>query len=265
ALFVLGGITPMLVAIAMIAFLPESPSFLAARPRLHPKLRTILARFDDTLDFGRGFRAPEGTVAGQKTSIFARRLRIDTFYFWAANFFCLLAVFTMFSWAPTMLSQAGLSLTLASAGLAAFNFGGIFGALAGAALMDRWGSRRPLGVMAAGGAAASLLAWLAILTGSSGELIVGTLAVQGVFIVGLQVTLFALGANIYPETARATGIGAALAVGRLGAIASSLVGAKLLSFGAAPLMLFVAASSAITGAALLAVRGHIAGRRQNRA
>jgi len=261
ALFVIGGIAPLVVAAAMVILMPESPGYLAARPGLHHRLHRILSRFDPTLDMRRGFKTPVSTVLASRTSIFDAGVRFDTFALWAANFFCLLAVFIMFSWAPTMLSQAGFGLTLAAAGLASFNFGGIFGALAGAALMDRWGSRRPLTAMATCGAVASLLVWAAIETDASGTIVVAAIALQGIFIVGLQVTLFALAANIYPESSRTTGIGGALAVGRLGAIASSLVGAKFLSLGAAPLMLLVAASAAITAGALLLIRAHIPHRR----
>ena len=48
---------------------------------------------------------------------------------------------------------------------------------------------------------------------------------------GMQNVLYTLAAHLYSTSARATGIGAALSVGRLGAVVSSFTGAWSLDFG----------------------------------
>jgi len=50
-------------------------------------------------------------------------------------------------------------------------------------------------------------------------------------IAGLHNTLYTLAATTYPTTARATGVGTASAVGRLGAVLSSFTGVLSLDFG----------------------------------
>ena len=42
---------------------------------------------------------------------------------------CLTAVYSAFSWLPTMLASEGLSMAVAGSGLTAYNLGGVIGAL----------------------------------------------------------------------------------------------------------------------------------------
>ncbi|WP_298281133.1 TetR family transcriptional regulator, partial [uncultured Bradyrhizobium sp.] len=76
----------------------------------------------------------------------------DTIALWCAFFLNLLAVYSAFSWLPTMLNAAGLDVAVAGSGLTAYNFGGVFGALLCAVAIARFGSRGPLLLCAAGGA-----------------------------------------------------------------------------------------------------------------
>lgn len=256
ALLGIGGIVPLAAAVLMWRVLPESPRFLARTNGRDQDLLKILRNYDPAIDVARGFVAEAVDAQGRPSgSIFAIGVRRDTFVLWVAFFFCLLAVYSMFNWAPTMLTQAGLGLATASSGLAAFNFGGILGALIGAFLMDRLGSRLPMVAMACGGALCSVVASYAVASGSEVAAI-ASLAAQGAFVAGLQVMLFALAANVYPAASRATGVGAALAVGRLGAVISSLAGSAMLSFGSHDFLLFVAASMIVTGVALVAIKRH---------
>ncbi len=74
---------------------------------------------------------------------------------------------------------------------------------------------------------------------------------------GVQTTLFALAAHIYPVGIRATGVGAASGVGRIGAMCSSFVGAAMLgSLGSAGFYLLMIAAMAVTTLALAAIRRH---------
>jgi AAHS family 4-hydroxybenzoate transporter-like MFS transporter len=54
-----------------------------------------------------------------------------------------------------MLTAEGLDIAVAGAGLTAYNLGGVFGALACAILITRYGSRWPLALCCAGGAASA--------------------------------------------------------------------------------------------------------------
>jgi AAHS family 4-hydroxybenzoate transporter-like MFS transporter len=256
SLFIAGGAFTLVAATAMIIWLPESPRFLARDRSRHGRLARLLSQIDRTHDGSSGYSTASAAEVEQSGSIFDAGIRFDTFALWAAFFFCLLAVYAMFNWAPTMLSEAGFGLGVASAGLGGFNFGGVFGALLGATAMDKMGSRKPMVLSALGGAIASAGVAGGVWFHAGASVVVGLLVLQGFFIVGLQVTLFPLAALIYPATSRATGLGGALAVGRLGAIVSSVAGATLLAQGAPAFMLCVAGICVVTAVAILVIRGH---------
>jgi AAHS family 4-hydroxybenzoate transporter-like MFS transporter len=85
------------------------------------------------------------------------------------------------------------------------------------------------------------------------------LTLNGGFTNATQTTMYALATQVYPTRIRATGVGAALAVGRMGAILSSYAGAWSLDAGGPPaFFLVVAAAMSASLIALAAVVRHIA-------
>ena len=69
----------------------------------------------------------------------------------------------------------------------------------------------------------------------------GLVLLTGSGIVGGQTALNALGATMYPTTARSTGVGWALGIGRFGAILAPLLGGALLTAGIAAERVFALA------------------------
>jgi AAHS family 4-hydroxybenzoate transporter-like MFS transporter len=51
------------------------------------------------------------------------------------------------------------------------------------------------------------------------------LTITGALINGVQTTMYALAAHVYPATIRATGVGTAVSFGRIGAVLSGFIGA----------------------------------------
>ncbi len=240
----LGGVLPLAAALLMLAWLPEAPNFRA-------RAKGAIADQDARRPLPRAL-----PLAG----IFAPGMRRDALSLWTAFFFCLLAVYAVFSWMTTLLVQEGFGIAVASSGLAAFNFGGVFGALVGATTMDRFGSRRPMTSAAVGGAIFSGLSAVVIISPCATPfLIIAALAVQGMFVTALQIMLFALAAGIYGDDDRTTGVGAALGVGRLGAVVSALAGSLALGFGSAVFMALIAAAMCLSALALAVLRRHFAG------
>jgi len=80
-------------------------------------------------------------------------------------------------------------------------------------------------------------------------------ALAGIFTVGAQLILFALAPLYYPAATRGTGVGAAVAVGRLGSVAGPLYAGALLAAGGngATVLLGIIPFIAIGGAATLAL------------
>lgn len=259
-LFVAGGVLPLVLAVALLVALPESPRFLARRTRRWPELARLLGRMGREVSTDATFTDMREQKAEQHvgfTALFRDRRARDTTAIWAAFFMCLLAVYSAFSWLPSMLTAEGLSVSVAGYGLSAYNLGGVIGALTCALAIGRYGSRWPLLLCCAGGAAS---AWMMLGVGAAQHtalLIVG-LGLHGLFVNAVQSTMYALCAYVYPTSVRATGTASALAFGRVGAILSAFAGAAVITAGGASgylLMLGIAMAAVLL--ALAVVRRHI--------
>jgi AAHS family 4-hydroxybenzoate transporter-like MFS transporter len=70
--------------------------------------------------------------------------------------------------------------------------------------------------------------------------------------------MYALAAHVYPAAIRATGVGTAVAVGRIGGVASPYAGAWALeSGGPSQMFALIAGTLTVVFAALASVRNHI--------
>jgi len=259
-MFTVGGIPPLVLGVLLFFILPESPHFLARRPRRWDELRRLLGRMSYPLAGDCRF-ADARQLAGEKragfTALFRQGLALDTLAIWCAFCLCLLAIYSAFSWLPTMLSTQGLSLSVAGAGLTAYNLGGVIGALLCALVITRTGSRWPLIICSAGSAVSALLLLSVNISEQTGLLIFG-LGVHGLFVNAVQSTMYALCAYIYPTPMRATGTASAVAFGRLGTIASAFAGAAVITAGGASSYLWMLGiSMMIVTIALMLVRNHI--------
>jgi AAHS family 4-hydroxybenzoate transporter-like MFS transporter len=259
-LFAVGGLMPLVVALIMLASLPESPRFLARHPARWPELVRLLRRCGHDVPVDASFvESGDAMARASLVALFSAAFRRDTVALWGAFGSCLLAVYAGFNWVPAMLTGAGLPVSVASAGIAAFNLGGVVGAIAGALSIARIGSRTTMLAMAlAAVAGAGILAAMRIAPNADPLPIVLMLGVTGGLINAVQITMYALAAHLYPTEMRATGVGSAASVGRLGAIASTYAGAWTLEAGGTPLFFgLIAGAMAVAAAALAIVRRHI--------
>jgi AAHS family 4-hydroxybenzoate transporter-like MFS transporter len=259
-LFIAGGVVPIAAALVLWRLLPESPRFLARHPHRHAELVASLARMGHDLPASATFvdRTDRALRRASIGALFGRELRIDTAGLWLAYFSCLLAVYLAFSWIPSMLTDAGFSSPAASTGITAFNLGGVAGALLGGACIGRWGSRRSMLVMSGLAVASAGIMSLMNLTPAAVISVVGMLAVTGALINGVQTTMYALAAHVYPSAIRATGVGAAVAFGRTGAVSSGYIGAWALEYsGSLSFFAAIALAMALCGIGLAIVRRHV--------
>jgi len=259
ALFFIGGSLPVFLSLLLWLTLPESPRFLVRRPNRWAELSRLLGRMERPTAAGTVF-TDIGEQREEQREGFAAlfepgRVR-DTLSLWVAFFLCLLAVYSAFSWLPTMLTVEGLNVAVAGSGLTAYNLGGVFGALACAVAITRYGSRWPLALCAAGGAATAFFLQ-GVDVSNTGILIVG-LGLHGMFVNAVQSTMYAVCAYAYPTNVRATGTATALAFGRLGAILSAFAGAAVITAGGAMAYLNML-GFAMVGAliALMVLKHHI--------
>src|SRR5258708_24454255 len=82
----------------------------------------------------------------------------------------------------------------------------------------RLGSRLTMLVMAAGAVAGAVMLALMPIGPESAGAVLAMLAWTGGLINAVQTTMYALAAHIYPTAVPATGVGTAVAVGRLGGV-----------------------------------------------
>jgi len=86
------------------------------------------------------------------------------------------------------------------------------------------------------------------------------LAWTGGLINAVQTTMYALAAHVYPTAVRATGVGTAVAFGRIGGVLSPSVGSWALeSGGSSRYFGLIAATMVMAFVALSAIRRHIPG------
>ena len=260
-LFLAGGLAPVVAAVALRWLLPESPRFLARRPERRQELVQSLGRMGHQVPADAAIvdRSDTTVARASVATLFRSDFRRDSLGLWLAYFSCLLAVYLAFSWVPSMLTGAGFSSSVASTGITAFNLGGVAGALAGGVCIARWGSRVSMLSMAALAVASAAAMSLMDLSPASAVLpVITMLTITGALINGVQTTMYALAAHVYPAAIRATGVGSAVSFGRSGAVLSGYVGAWALeSGGAMTFFAVVAAMMATCCVALAVVRRHV--------
>jgi AAHS family 4-hydroxybenzoate transporter-like MFS transporter len=232
AMFATGGVLAALAWLPLFA-LPESLRFLVARRRDPNTIGKLLERLDRTHRHTEGQtyiirERPAGKLSVGE--LLTPRLAPATLLLWLVFFLNLGLLYLLSSWLPTLLKESGLPLAVALRIAAMFQIGGVLGGFALAWLMQRWGPFTVLSVSYALTAAA-----LAMLGAKVPEAALTTLliVIMGNGVVGGQVALNVLSATLYPTSARATGVGWALGMGRFGGIIAPLAAGQLMAAGIA--------------------------------
>ncbi|RQR70966.1 MULTISPECIES: MFS transporter [unclassified Burkholderia] len=234
-LFCVGGLLPLVVVGLLLVALPESPRFLVRRTDRKHDLHKLVSRMGGVIPEGASIT--DGPDRGADVERHHSPLP-NTSWVWdsialaGVFFMSLMAIYSAFSWLPTMLTAEGMNIRIATQGLTAYNVGGLAGALTCAVLVMKVGSRRAL-LGASLGALLSALLLLALFSGMTNGALIVAIGVHGFFANALQAPMYALSAHIYPPETRARGIGVATGFGRVGAIVSAFAGASVISAGGA--------------------------------
>ncbi|MCV9938410.1 MFS transporter [Boseaceae bacterium BT-24-1] len=263
-LFLTGGGVAIVLAVALVASLPESPKFLVRRPNRWPELARFLGRITGQIPPNSVFTDHSELASHERQgfrALIAEGWGRDTAALWLAFFCSLFAIYTAFSWLPTMLVAAGLNPSGAVTGLTAYNIGGAIGSLGCALAIPKWGSRLPL-VLCGGCAAAIAFLLQSIDVTQSPQLVFLGLGVHGLFVNAVQSNMYIVCAHVYPTAARASGMAWALAVGRLGAISSSFLGAAMIAGGSWSYFGTLGIAMTVVAMSLMLVGRHLPQHRQ---
>ena len=234
-LFIICGTIPLVLLAILLKVLPESPRFMARQKARWGELAALMRRLGHDVPQDAVFADTREKAVKQASlkELFVPEYLRDTIALCGSFFFCLLSVYMGTTWLPSMLTNANFGVGTASYGLTAFNFGGVVGAILGAALIVRLGSRLSmLGMSAAAIAGTAVLATMQVGPENT-FLVFAMLAWTGGLINAVQTTMYALAAHVYPTSIRSTGVGTAVAFGRIGGVVSPSLGSWALAGGAA--------------------------------
>jgi MFS transporter, AAHS family, 4-hydroxybenzoate transporter len=265
-LFTVCGAVSVLVAFALWFVLPESPKFLLRDPRRWPALARVLRRSGHHVPDGVVFtdareRQSQPASGLNLASLFKDGFASDTIAVCASFFLGLMVNYIVVLLLPSLLTSrdVGFSQPTASRALAMWNYGGVVAAVLGAFAVQRIGSRMAMLPMAVGAAVCGgvLAVWPLNPQQPTGLLVLILLA--GACVGGVQTTMYALAAHIYPTRMRSTGVGTAVAVGRIGNVIAAYAGSTALDSGG-PRAYFVlwAVLMLLVFAALASIRRHVA-------
>jgi MFS transporter, AAHS family, 4-hydroxybenzoate transporter len=231
ALFVAGGLVPILVAILIGLALPESILFLTFRgknrdevARRAKELEPALQVTPDTVFALRG-RSEATRSRGSVRDLFAGPLRFTTPLLWLMFACTLLSMHFLNSWMSVMLNQAGLSDVQTAFTNGTLHWGGTIAAVATVLVLGRLGLAWVMTLLLLGLAGCLTIATTGF---ASAPLLTAAVCMAGFGIVGCQGALNAAAGLMYPVSCRPTGVGAALGVGRIGSLTGPLVGSYFL-------------------------------------
>jgi AAHS family 3-hydroxyphenylpropionic acid transporter len=229
SIFVAGGATPIVLSGLVGILMPEG--------KMRPGMSSVSAA---------------SRVEPVSAVLFGSGRAWTTLLLWSAFFFTQLVLLLMLNWLPSLIVGLGYTRTEASWASICFNLSGS----AGAAVLGllHAGTRRRLWVAVTYAGMAAALAAVASV-GTNFPLIAAACSGAGIFIVGAQLTLFALAPLYYRIGIRGTGVGAAVAAGRLGSIVGPLFAGGLLAGGggSAAVLLAIVPFVAVGGGAAFAL------------
>ncbi|PAA09600.1 MFS transporter [Pseudomonas fragi] len=232
SLLLIGGVLPLILAVVLLFWLPESARYLVVRNRSVERIRKTLAPIDPA----QVARASSFSVPEQKTVkarnvfavIFSGTYSTGTLLLWLTYFMGLVIVYLLTSWLPTLMRDSGASMEQAAFIGALFQFGGVLSAVGVGWAMDRFNPHKVIGIfyLLAGVFAYAVGQSLGNIT------VLATLVlVAGMCVNGAQSAMPSLAARFYPTQGRATGVSWMLGIGRFGAILGAWMGATLLGLG----------------------------------
>ena len=200
SMFKIAGIISFVTLPIIYLFLKESPEYLQESKKTYPVSMTVLI-----------------TDKYQKSTI----------GLWVAIFMAFATLYFLTTWIPKLASATGLSVELSIYAGTVFNLGAFCGIVSQGYFSSKFGLTKTISVYLI------FTAILMLIFGYfHGSILV--LILFGLIGFGIQggfVGMYSLAARLYPTEIRATGVGGAVGVGRIGAIVGPLLGGILIGAG----------------------------------
>jgi len=232
ALFVVGGLGPIVIALLLALVLPESIKYLVLRGGRNAEAAKLASRLS-----GEAIAADTAfTIEGGKKTpftpalLFSGGLAAITPLLWILFASNLMANYFINSWIVTVFPATGRH------DLLMFQVCGTIGGILISFLLDRTGFV-PIVILFLCGAISVSLIGQPGLPDTTHTLIVGA---AGFCVLGVQFGINAISGMIYPTAFRSNGSGWAFAIGRFGSVIGPLLGGYLLAMQLPPQNLFYA-------------------------
>ena len=251
-LFYVGGVLPIVVAVAIAAAVPEAPSFLVGRTGSAGVLAGLAGRIAPALSgqFSAATRFIQREVklpGAPMRHLFKDGRALTTLLLWIPFFLGFGLLVLVVLWSPAILRNAGMTGPNAALVVAFHGLGGFIGMASSGKLLEKFG---PYVLIPA------------LLLGAVSTLLFGTVGTNvvlasvfdgliGVFIGIAAAGSIGLASWIYPTSIRSTGIGWAMAMGRVGQVAAPLLAGTMLQMGWKVNDMFLALAAAPLAAALV--------------
>jgi AAHS family 4-hydroxybenzoate transporter-like MFS transporter len=262
SVFITGGVLPLLGAVAVWCWLPESVRFLVLNGGDKRHIATIMQKIDPALS-GKAVQFVADEHKETKfpvKQLFAEKRTLLTVLLWVVFFMSLMDLYFLSNWLPTVINDAGISVSSAALITAMLQVGGTVGTLVLGRIFDKVSPFRALSFIYLLAAAFIVSVGYA---GTSPGALAATIFGAGFCLVGGQIGANALAAKAYPTSIRATGVGWSLGIGRIGSVIGPVIGGMLLSMHWDMRQLFLAGAIPvfIAGVAALIISLSGAGRR----
>jgi len=175
-------------------------------------------------------RAPPGRRPSQHGLggvLFGKGRALATALLWVLSALSLAVVASLATWLPTLAVDKGLGAGAGFSTLLAYNIGGVCGVVFVGRLCDRLGPRNTLILAYLGEAVLFVL----FTKGSTASTFMLFAALVNFFVAGSHYTLYGLSPRLYPAAGAGAGVGAALAIGRVGSVLGPAAFGMLLNAG----------------------------------
>lgn len=230
---------PILFLPLMYKQIYDSPSILLAKGKMD-ELRKALSKVNNNLVFSKDVKfemvKEEKDPGSPVTALFKNNRAIGTLMIWVAFFMCLLMVNGLTTWLPNFMVEAGYELGSSLSFMIVLHVGSIIGTLFLGGIADKWGTKRVLVPMFI--VAAISLSFLGL--GNNLILLYLLVGITGACTIGAQSISYSFASQYYPSFIRATAVGLASGIGRVGAIVGPAFGGVLLTLQLPVHMNFIA-------------------------
>lgn len=233
----LAGALCAFTTVLLLFLLPESPRYLLVRHPDSARLRGLLDRLGIS---GTPTPAQAGSPPGLSLfkALFSDGRAAGTALLWAVFIGVCAPVSFFANWLTLIYTHADKAASTGVSAAAAYWAGSIVGGLVLPPFSARWHVNKVLMATILGAAVFTVLQGLALSQGDTLNLAMAFAC--GVFISGAFYLLYPPAVQFYPTAIRSTGVGAAVAFGRIGNTLSPAIAGALLALGLRPGIVFVA-------------------------